>query len=171
MHKLPVFKLNNFTIRPFKKGDEATLRKNINSRAIYRNTLRIPHPYTLKHANKWVTTAGKMRKTQLNLAIDIKGEVVGGIGFSKIRNRKAEIGYWLAKKHWNRGIMTAAVKKMSDYGLMKLRLKKITAVMSSCVSCNPELADACLADFFLPPYFLRGGEKNQGRMRRFCHLT
>jgi RimJ/RimL family protein N-acetyltransferase len=33
-----------------------------------------------------------------------------------ICNKQAELGYWLAEKYWNKGIMTLAIEEMVEYG-------------------------------------------------------
>jgi len=122
---IPTIKLKRFVLRPFRKGDEVSLQKNINDKAIYRYTARIPHPYTLEDAKRWV--ASKNTRTKINFVIDIGGEVAGGIGYDKIDGRVGRIGFWLAKKHWNKGIMTEAVKYITEYGFIRLRLERIRA--------------------------------------------
>ena len=126
-----IIKSKIFVLRHFKNGDEKSLQKNINDKDIYRYTLRIPYPYTLKDAKKFMTgylkSAKKRDRKSYSFAIDMKGEVIGGIGFDPIEGHKAEIGYWLSKKHWNMGIMTEAVRLVTKFGFIKLKLKRITA--------------------------------------------
>lgn len=45
-----IIKSKKFILRPYKKWDEKSLQKNINDKDIYRYTLRIPYPYTMKDA-------------------------------------------------------------------------------------------------------------------------
>ena len=100
---MPVIRTKKFILRPFKRGDEISLVKNINSKKIAKYTLRIPYPYTLKDASSWVLQNSKLWrkkvKSSLNFAIDIGGEVVGGIGLNKIEGHEAELGYWLGEKY------------------------------------------------------------------------
>ena len=128
-----IIKSKRFIIRPYKKGDEESLQKNINDKAVYRYTLRIPCPYTMKEAKKWISQCVKSKKRinkkEIHFAIDADREVIGGIGFIKIEKHKAEIGYWLGKKYWNKGIMTKAVKLMTDFGFKKLKLKRVYATV------------------------------------------
>mgnify|MGYP001582301576 CR=1 FL=1 len=130
-----VIKSKKFVLRSFKKGDEKSLQKNINDKDIYKYTLRIPYPYTMKDAKKWVNSylklKGKKKKTKIMFAIDINGEVAGVIGFDPIENHKAEIGYWLAKKYWSQGIMTEAVELVTKFGFQRIKLKRITAPVFS----------------------------------------
>jgi len=121
-----------FILRTIQKGDEFDIAKNINDKIISRNTLSIPYPYKLKDAKEWV---GKYLKNQkkkesgeISLAIVINGEVAGSIGLHKIiKNHKAEIGYWLARKYWGKGLMPEAVKIVTDFGFKKLKLRRIYA--------------------------------------------
>jgi RimJ/RimL family protein N-acetyltransferase len=56
--------------------------------------------------------------------------VVGGIGFAGLQVGKshwAELGYWLAKPYWNLGVMTEAVKIVSNFAFKEFGLQRITA--------------------------------------------
>ena len=118
-------------LRPFKKGDEESLIRNINDKEIYKRTLRIPFPYKLKDAKEWVkgciSSAKKRQKNSVNFAITINEEVIGGIGFDQIQQHKAEIGYWLAKQYWNKGIMTEAARLATKFGFDNLKLRRVSA--------------------------------------------
>ena len=51
-------------------------------------------------------------------AIEVGGEAVGGIGispFSDVYRRSGELGYWLGRAHWNRGIVSEAVGAITAY--------------------------------------------------------
>jgi RimJ/RimL family protein N-acetyltransferase len=128
---MPIIKSKNFILRPFRRGDEASLIKHINDKFIAKNTLHIPYPYTLKDAKKWINhnleLSKKRNKQEINFAIEVNGEVVGGIGLGYIDNCSAEIGYWLGRRYWGQGIMTEAVKLVTKYAFEKLGLKRVYA--------------------------------------------
>lgn len=128
--KLPVIKSKNFILRQFRMGDELSLRRNINNKNIYKNTATVPYPYTTKDAKFWVNRNLNLMKEKnpevINFVIEKDDEVSGSIGLMSIeRGHKAEIGYWLGEKYWGGGIMTRAVKLVTDYGFRNLRLKRI----------------------------------------------
>lgn len=56
------------TLRPWRRGDEASLVRHANNRKIWLNLRhRFPHPYTPADAGKWVRTAsvgvsGRLRR-------------------------------------------------------------------------------------------------------------
>lgn len=120
----------DFILRPFKRGDEISLAKNINNKKIVKNTSRpIPYPYTEKDGKLWIEKNLKEDKKKkpemINFVIDIDGEAAGSIGFENIEEHKAELGYWLAEKYWNRGIMTKAMKLVTRFGFEKLGFKRL----------------------------------------------
>ena len=129
-----IIKTKGFILRPYRKSDIINLQKNANHKEIYRYTLRIPYPYTLKDARNFIKRDLRFqkakKKTVINFAIEIKKEVIGGISIEIIEGHKAEIGYWLAKKDWNKKIMTKAVKEVSNFIFKKLKLKRIYAYIN-----------------------------------------
>ncbi|MBI2096687.1 MAG: GNAT family N-acetyltransferase [Candidatus Sungbacteria bacterium] len=128
---MPIIRTKHVLIRPFNNGDEFSLAKNINDPIISRNTLTIPYPYRLKDARDWIGLTKrewlKKNSPKMNWAIDINGEVVGGVGLHFQLPHKAEVGYWLARKCWRRGIMTEVVGAVTEYGFKKLKLRRIFA--------------------------------------------
>lgn len=66
-------------------------------------------------------------KTATDFGVCYEGEWVGSAGFHTIKNenRWAEIGYWLAKEHEGKGIMTECVKVLIKYGFDELNLHRI----------------------------------------------
>ena len=121
-----------FTLRTVQKGDEFDIAKNINDRIISRNTAAIPYPYKLKDAKDWIKKCledeKKKDRKKWSFSIVINNEVVGVVGIRNIeKNHKAEIAYWLARKHWGKGIMPKAVKIVTEFGFKKLKLKRIYA--------------------------------------------
>jgi len=127
-----IIKTKNFILRPFKPSDAQAIVKNINHKKISKYTSAIPYPYSLLNARSWLKKTIKQYDLKVPndfvLAIEIGGEVVGGIGLHKIvPGHKAEIGYWLNHNFWGKGIMTQAVKKITAYAFYVLKLKRVHA--------------------------------------------
>ncbi len=123
---------NKFTLRPFNDFDAQDIARNINDKTIYNNTLRIPYPYELKDAKEWlkkiIPEYRKRKARKFHLAIEINGEVAGSVSLMEIQGgHKAEIGYWLARKYWRKGIMSEAVKEICEVGMKKFGLVRIYA--------------------------------------------
>jgi ribosomal-protein-alanine N-acetyltransferase len=118
------------------KKDKSSLIKYLNDFDIYKNTSNIPHPYTSKDAVWWINhVKDKAKQTGRlsNFAIrDSNLNLIGGIGFHLkygLKSHKDEIGYWLAKDFWNKGIMTKVVKKFCEIGFLENNLIRIEAVV------------------------------------------
>jgi len=123
-------KLSKSRLRPWKPGDEESLVRHANSRVIWRN-LRdaFPHPYTLSNAEHWIRSANSATPVT-NFAIVVDGTAVGGIGLvlkDDVFRRSAEIGYWLGEEYWGRGIVTEAVRAVTDYAFATFDLCRVYA--------------------------------------------
>ena len=122
--------LEKAVIRDWKKHDADSIVRHANDRAVWRNLMdRFPHPYTRADAQDWLRFAGE-QKPPTNFAIEVEGYAAGGIGFrvgEDVHRRSAEIGYWLGKAYWGRGIVTAALKSLTDYAFQHADLCRIQA--------------------------------------------
>jgi RimJ/RimL family protein N-acetyltransferase len=100
----------------FRSSDKPALIQHLNDRDIYDRTLRIPFPYIDAAAEEWLALVAKNTRQQgrpVQWAIrSAAGALIGGCGFDGFQvgqSHRAEVGYWLAKPFWGRGIMTAVV--------------------------------------------------------------
>lgn len=116
--------------------DLPVLQQNINNYEIYKNTLNIPYPYTTQDAEFWFNQTNKLNKkygVNTNWVIRNKeGELIGGIGNMLkygVDAHKDEIGYWLAKPYWGKGIMTEVVKKYVTYLFKTTSIIRIEATI------------------------------------------
>ena len=119
-------------LRPFELSDGSRVKELAGDRAIADTTLNIPHPYKDGMAEEWISSHQPKFETgeSVDYAIILKAtqKLIGAIGLiiNKGFNR-AELGYWVAKEHWNQGYCTEAAESMLEYGFYKLDLHKITA--------------------------------------------
>jgi RimJ/RimL family protein N-acetyltransferase len=112
-------------------SDQAAVVEHLKVKEIYDLTLRIPYPYTEADFQAWLNIVVDMTARHgrpVHWAIRIgEGTLIGGCGFDiqPGQAHRAEIGYWLARPYWGRGIMTAVVRSLcalafAEYGLVKL---------------------------------------------------
>ena len=116
----------------FRATDEAACVQYLSDKDIYDRTLRIPYPYTAADFDRWlqvVTESTERYGEPVQLAIrNAEGLLIGGCGFDGlIRGHRAEIGYWLAKPYWDRGIMTAVVGRACEHAFSAWKLVRISA--------------------------------------------
>lgn len=101
--------------REFEQKDEALLVSYLNDEAQTQFlSARLPQPYTNEAAHWWVNTGSRIGVVY---AIIHNGIFVGSINaisgeFEK--QKTAEIGYWVAKPYWGKGIATNALQKFTD---------------------------------------------------------
>lgn len=123
-------KLKNCTIRPWRYGDEQSLTANADNYKIWRNVRdRFPYPYTIKAASEWIAIASQ-ESPPTNFAIVVAGKAVGGIGLvlrDDINRCRAEIGYWLGEAYWGHGIVTEAVRALTEWAFDNFDLASIYA--------------------------------------------
>lgn len=102
-------------LRKFEQKDEALLVSYLNDDAqIHFLSARIPQPYTNESAHWWVTVGSNIGVVY---AIVKDGVFVGSISaipgeFEKQRN--AEVGYWVARPYWGKGIASEALQKFTQ---------------------------------------------------------
>ncbi|WP_037083144.1 GNAT family N-acetyltransferase [Pseudoxanthomonas sp. J35] len=138
----PGFRLagDGFVLRPWRHDDLEALLRHADDPAVARGLSdRFPSPYTRADgeaflAGKVVDFAGPL------LAIEAAGEACGGIGMRPGRDARpgvAELGYWLGRAHWGRGLMTRVVACYLDWLVPALGLHRVEAVV---LDSNPASA-------------------------------
>ena len=117
-------------LRAFEQEDAPGLVKLANNRNVSIN-LRdgFPFPYTLADAQKFIQLASEKQPPTI-FAIIYKEMHAGNIGLhpaSDVYRKSAEIGYFLGEDFWGKGIATAAVQLITQYGFDQLGLNRIYA--------------------------------------------
>ena len=118
-------------LRPWRRDDVDALVRHADDREVWQNLGDLfPHPYTRKDA-KWWVDGGYETWNALALAIEIGGEVGGGLGLKFLRDPiyrgTAEVGYWLGRRWWGRGIMTRMLSEFVPWAFERFDLIRIEA--------------------------------------------
>jgi [ribosomal protein S5]-alanine N-acetyltransferase len=117
-------------VRDWSVSDKVSLVRVANNRNVWRNLKHtFPHPYTDADADSWLAQVAKMKKPS-HWAIEVAGEAVGGIGIGigeGIRVKSGHFGYWLGEPYWDRGIMTAAARAVSNYVFDNFDVERLEA--------------------------------------------
>jgi len=121
----------NFELREWQLSDIKSLAENANDIDVW-NNLRdyIPNPYSEKDAEEFIKMILSQENPKTILAICVDGKAVGSIGIilgKDVERITAELGYWLGKKYWGKGIMTQAIKQMTEYAFENFPIHKIFA--------------------------------------------
>jgi ribosomal-protein-serine acetyltransferase len=65
------------------------------------------------------------QKALMNFVIIYNNSICGIAGFYKIEQSNGLLGYWLSEEFSGRGIMTEAIKQITELGFSKLKLSRI----------------------------------------------
>ena len=129
--RLSMIELSSCLLRPWTPADREALCRHANDREIWLNLRdRFPHPYTERNADAWIELASS-RQPFVDFAIEVESETVGGISLmlhDDVERTSAEIGYWLGRRYWGRGIMSEAAGAVTGWGFREFGLTRIYAV-------------------------------------------
>jgi len=125
------FRAPECTVRNYRLEDAASLARHGNNKKIWLNLRdRFPHPFTEDDGTAYIAHNLKaVRPT--SFAIEVEGQAVGGISLrpgEDIERRTAEMGYWLGEEYWGRGIITAAIRLVTEYAFSGCDLDRVFAV-------------------------------------------
>jgi len=112
--------------------DADRMAKLMNNRDVQKNLRdHIPFPYANDDARQFIITSNIL-SPPLNLGIYFDQKLVGVIGITINKStvdHEAEIGYWIGKPFWNKGITTQALRQMVEYVFDQFDLEIIFATV------------------------------------------
>jgi RimJ/RimL family protein N-acetyltransferase len=133
-------------VRPWRDDDRAALLRHADNRNVWRNLKdRFPHPYTAEDADAWLALA-RAQPDRAAWAIEVDGEAAGGISLERqgdVYSHTAHLGYWLGEAYWGRGVMTAAVRGVSDYAFDVRRFVRLEAPVFAWNPASMRVLEKC----------------------------
>jgi len=118
-------------LRPLEIRDAKDIYKHVRFREISKWTSNIPYPYPKDGAKKFILDQKAKLKNGTDYTFGIvlreKNEVIGVVSIMDVRrnDKHAELGYWLSKDYWGKGIMTEAVELALEFAFIGLKLHKM----------------------------------------------
>ncbi len=141
--EVPEIPTRRLLLRALRMEDAPRVRELAGDREIAANTANIPHPYEDGLAEAWIDSQAERRSRgqAVVFAVQLRGdfaagsddtlrpgELVGAVGLElDPENRLAELGYWIGKPYWGRGLATEAALAVLRYGFEELSLNRIHA--------------------------------------------
>jgi [ribosomal protein S5]-alanine N-acetyltransferase len=151
----------------FRPSDKPALIELLNDPDIYERTFRIPFPYTEADAEAFlarVATATDQHGQPAHFAIRTGNDtLIGGCGLNDFevgKSHRAEVGYWLGKSFWGRGIMTAVVQRVCQHAFDEFGLAKIIAHVVTHNPASARVLEKCgfVQEGLLRKHFLKDGQ-------------
>jgi [ribosomal protein S5]-alanine N-acetyltransferase len=119
-------------LRALTPQDAGSISRLANDREIAANTLNLPHPYTASDAEAWIgaqaasAALGEARVWAVTLLEG--GTLVGAVGLHFNREHgRAELGYWVGRAYWSKGICTEAVRAAVGWAFEAQGVRKVHA--------------------------------------------
>ena len=129
----PPLLTQRLVLRELLLSDAPAVARQAGDRRVARFLLAVPSPYPPSLAARWIATriawwtAG--RGVTLAIARRTTPELLlGTVSLRRfVRDRRAELGYWLAAETWGKGFATEAAGALVDFGFRELLLERIYA--------------------------------------------
>lgn len=118
-------------LRPWHPDDLDSLVANASHADVSRGLRdRFPYPYTGDDGRAWLARA--VDESDRAWAVEIDGVAVGGVSLHPgvdVHRHSAELGYWLGRRYWGRGIMTAVIGAFAGPAMDAFRLHRLYATV------------------------------------------
>lgn len=127
--------LHGVLLRPWRAEDADQIWELANDKDVAKNLRNLfPHPYTLADAQSYIADCLVLSDRRITLCMETEGRPAGSIGvflLNDVYEKSAEIGYWLGRPYWGRGIATAAVRQICTLAFEAFDLARIHAEVFS----------------------------------------
>jgi RimJ/RimL family protein N-acetyltransferase len=110
---VPALATARLVLRAPRRSDGKAIATLANDRRIAANTARIPHPYGIEDAEKFIAAVNK-REGEACFVIALDGAPIGVCSID-LREDGPEMGYWLGVPYWGRGLATEAARALIDH--------------------------------------------------------
>ena len=89
-----------------------------------------PHPYSVDDALRFIEAMQGQTGPQRQFVIEVDGEVAGTAGLfpgTGVYRTNAELGYWLGRRFWGRGIMTEVIARLVEVAWGRFEVDRLYA--------------------------------------------
>ena len=118
---VPVLAGARCTLRPLRPEDAPAQAQHANDEGVWRNLFDgFPHPYTLADAQAWCGDGHRQPAVGTVWAITVDDIAIGCCSVRRDSGWlacNAEVGYWIGRAFWRRGITSEALSLISDWAL------------------------------------------------------
>lgn len=119
------------TIRKIRLSDAENFARCISNKDIIKQITGIPYPCSISNAKKYIQNNIQNFKAKKSYSFCILADrkFAGEVILENPDDTKKiyEIGYFIGRDFWGRGIATEAVKQLVKFGFKELKLKRIWA--------------------------------------------
>lgn len=113
-------------LRPISLFDVPMIVELANDWEVASMVSRLPFPYEPRHAEQWISEIEQHRREDV-WAIECEGYFAGCVGYNRSSISHGELGYWLGKPFWGRGLATRAAWQIISHGFASEPFHHFTA--------------------------------------------
>ena len=141
----PVLNGEKIILRKLKKSDASSIYKNTRDKDVAKH-LANKYLTSKTFRNEIPKTQKRMRaKTAYAFGIEYKesGKIIGVMAIAQIdyKNKNAELGWWIGKKYWGKGIATEAIQLILNFAFKELKLRRVFAHVYSSNKSSAKLCE------------------------------
>lgn len=139
----PILTTKRLRLRPFSEADIERVAELANDPELSRNLRSFEFPYLVEDAEKWVSSLPDEWQTGKSVVFavclrDKQEALIGATGVVlEQQSNRGELGYWIGRNCWGKGIATEACRSVLDFSFNQLGLNKVVA---ECLTRNPASA-------------------------------
>jgi 8-oxo-dGTP diphosphatase len=113
-----------------RSGDSLALAELLNDYDVVKWLSSVPYPYTVSDAEQWVQIVSESineESPSIQLSIFMNDALIGGVGLRYTEDGLYELGYWLAREYWGKGLALEAATELLRYVRENLASPRIVA--------------------------------------------
>lgn len=129
----PTLTTARLVLRELRPTDAAAVASGAGDPRVAQHLIQVPSPYPVALARNWILhridwwSLGR-GVTYAIAAASQPGQLLGTVSLRRyVRDRRAELGYWLAAAAWGHGFATEAARAAIDFGFAELALARVYA--------------------------------------------
>jgi RimJ/RimL family protein N-acetyltransferase len=129
----PELVTERLVLRELRASDAVAVAAGAGDRQVAQYLIAVPSPYPIALARRWVLHRIEWWKQGRGVTFavthaDEPDPLLGTVSLRRyVRDRRAELGYWLAAPVWGHGFATEAVQAVVDFGFRQLGLARVYA--------------------------------------------
>jgi 8-oxo-dGTP diphosphatase len=118
-------------LRVLREEDAAALHRLVNDWDVAKTLARVPFPYPRALAGEWIASTWEQIAAGEAWHLAVAGEddaLLGCAGVTLDRRRgRAELGYWIGRRHWGKGLGPEAAGRLARWALDELGVDAVHA--------------------------------------------
>ena len=148
-------------LRDFALEDAERVAWLVGDQEVSKWTSNIPFPYSKQNAIEWITTtsAARLRNSR---AVELDGQLVACVSYWPHQPDGVEIGYWVGKDFWGKGICTEALRRLMTSEKFPERTDVFAKVMTQNIG-SQRVLEKCGFSYLQNGTVRKGGQEIEAK--------